>query len=229
MSGWARRFRDRVTSSPAPYPDGTFEACGRRQTELSHRVTTLIDVLYGLVLVTGAESYHRIFTDGRYLHPDQGLPVWIAVVFVYFTTVQSFVDFHLSEEDRPYLLLDEGNRGVDLRRFYLDIVIVGFYSFLLLRCHVLLESAGGDLTAVFIALPAIFALYLLWGRFRDGSATRHYSPRLLKAMLAIYGVLAVAYPLFDPSWVINAAFLAAALVLMVGYRWLNWAQNRVCP
>lgn len=230
----ARRFRGRVTSSPDPYPPvqaDLLAECSRRQADLSHRVTTFIDVLYGLVVVISAESYHQLVTDDKYLHIKRGLPVVLALVFVYFTTIQSFVDFHLSEEDRPYRLLNVNKRGVDLRRFYLDVVIVGFYSFLIFRCHVLLNAPAGDLTAVFVTVPVIFALYILWGWLRDGTIFGSaYSPWLLLSAMGLYVVLAMGYDLlFGSGWVKNAAFLATALVVMLAYRWLNWAQNRVCP
>ena len=211
--------------------------CESRQAEVSRQVTGLIDVLYGLVLVQGAVSYRAIFVEpGEFLHPPRFLPVVAALVLVYFIAVQSYVDFHLAAEGQPYRFLNKGKRRMDLWRFYLDILIVGLYSFLLLKCHPLIGSPDADLRPVFIAIPVIFVLYLLWGALRSGCSPFHgfataqrYSPLLLFVFLVAFVFLAGVYLLLPATWQVNAAFLSAALAIMAGYRWLNWNQNRYCP
>ncbi len=207
----------------------------RRQREISRQLTRLVDVLYALVLVQGAINYRALFTIGdEFLHPARALPVVLALALIYFTAIQSFVDYHLASEDQPYQLLDPdaGNRRVDLWRFYLDIVIVGLYSFLLLKCHVLIAAPGADLTPAFCALPAVFGLYLLWGALRgstnpnpDKNPGQRYRPILLAVCGVLYAVLAAAYIGLADGWLANAIFLGLALLIMVAYRWVNWSQN----
>lgn len=203
-----------------------------RQRDISRQLMVLVDVLYALVLVGGAEGYRSLFTMGdEFQHPSRFLPVVLALVLIYFTTIQSFIDYHLSAEDQPYQLLNKSHRRTDLKRFYLDIVIVGLYSFLLLKSHVLLAHPDADLTPVLWTLPAIFLLFTRWGKLRQKTAeasNQSYSVCLLRFCTLLYGVLALAYTLTSNGWIGNSEFLFAALLIMVFYRWANWRQNRWC-
>lgn len=202
-----------------------------RQRDLSRQLIVLVDVLYALVLVGGAEAYRSLFTMGdEFQHISHFLPVVLALILIYFTTIHSFIDYHLASEDQPYQFLNRLRRRVDLGRFYLDILIVGLYSFALLKSHVLLDSPGADLTPVFLTFPGIFLLFIIWGALRELTAedNQPYSPRLLCLVLAIYFLLAVAYACTSNGWMGNAEFLFAALLIMLLYRWINWRQNRWC-
>jgi hypothetical protein len=215
------------------YTADEVEDCRRRQQELSRQMTRLIDVLYALVLAQGAVYYRSLFTLGdEFSDPSRFLPVTLALVLIYFTAIQSFIDYHFASEDQPYQLLDKDRRRKDLVRFYLDVLIVGAYSFLLLKCHVLLADPGADLTPVFLAIVAIFALYIVWGELRKSTAVpaeRRYAPGLLGVILLLYLALWVAYSRFPSgNWRVNAAFLFAALLIMLIYRWLNWTQTNYC-
>ena len=196
------------------------------QDELSRQLVRLVDVLYALVLVQGAIYYRRIFTIGSFFDdPSRWVPVCLALVLIYFMTVQSFIDYHLAAEDQKYRTLDKAHRVQDLVRFYLDVLIVGSYSFLLLKAHVLIDTSKSDLSAVFWALPAIFLLYYLWGLLRSGFQSP-YSPRLLMVTGGLYLVLAGIYTEESPSSLRNAAAFGAAIFLLLSYRVLNWPQNR---
>lgn len=192
----------------------------------------LIDVLYALVLVGGAEAYRSLFTTGQeFQHPSQFLPVVLALFLVYFTAIHSFIDYHLASEDQPYQFLNTSKRRADLWRFYLDVVIVGLYSFVLLKCHVLLSSPGADLGPVFFAFPAIFLLFIVWGVLRERTSpgsSQTYGVGLLGLCFILYTVLAVAYTVTSNGWIGNSEFLFAAFLLMAIYRWINWRQNRWC-
>jgi len=205
----------------------------QRQRDLSRQLTVLVDVVYALVLVAGAEAYRSLFTTGMMDEPSRFLPVVLALVFVYFTAIHSFIDYHLASEDQPYQFLDKSKRGWDLVRFYLDIVIVGAYSFLLLECHGLLSDPAADIFPMLAALPGIFVLFLFWGWLRGKSAPNSsdkgpYKIALLWVCLALYAILAGIYELVADGWVGNSIFLATALAIMLLYRWINWDQNRWC-
>ena len=215
------------------YTADEVENCRQRQQELSRQMTRLIDVLYALVLAQGAVYYRSLFTlSDEFSHPSRFLPVVLALVLIYFTAIQSFIDYHFASEDQPYQLLDKSRRRKDLGRFYLDVLIVGAYSFLLLKCHVLLAAPAADLAPVFLAYVAIFAFFIVWGELRRSTANppeRRYAPGLLFVALGIYLGLWAAYTRFPSGdWVINAVFLFAALVVMLTYRWLNWTQTNYC-
>jgi hypothetical protein len=202
----------------------------RRQRDLSRQMTVLIDVVYALVLVQGAEAYRSLFTRaGEFEHISAVLPVALALALIYFTAIQSFIDYHFASEEQPYQFLHKTKRKNDLLRFYLDVLIVGLYSFVLLKCHVLLESPGGDLTLAFLTFPAIFLLYIVWGWFRKTAVSgtkQAYSPWLLLLFLGLYGLLTLVYVCTANGWVGNSEFLFAALLLMIAYRLLNWRQKR---
>lgn len=201
-----------------------------RQREVSRQLTQLVDVVYALVLVEGATAYSPLFTRPEEFLGTSWVPVVLALAFIYFTTIQSFVDYHVASENQPYRLLNADKRKADLLRFYLDIVIVGSYSFLLLKCHPLLEHPDANLTPVFAALPGIFILYLVWGRVRRATAdsgSQSYSECLLICFLAAYTALVFAYTqiaVIDATT--NSTFLAIAFMLMGLYRLLNWSQIR---
>lgn len=214
------------------YTTDEVDNCPQRQLELSRQLTRSIDVLYALVLVQGAVNYRSLFTMGdEFSHPSRFLPVTLALILIYFTTIQSFIDYHFASEDQPYQLLNRTNRGRDLARFYLDVLIVGAYSFLLLKCHVLLAAPGADLTPVFVAYAAIFGLYLVWGWLRKSTANpkeQRYSSWLLWLVLIVYGGLWAGYTRISPDWIVNAAFLSGALLVMLVYRRVNWIQTSSC-
>jgi hypothetical protein len=214
----------------APRPSELTAAYGSRQLEMSRRMGDLVDVVYALVLVEGARAYHEVFTiPGEFSDPSRWLPVGTALALIYFTAVQSFVDFHLGAEDQPFQLLRRTGRGRDLLRFYIDIVAVGLYSFLLLKCHVLIASPDANIVWAFAAFPVIFALYIIWGELRkctSRSSAQSYSVDLLLVVLYAYLALIGLYLLLPRTWGTNAACLGIAMALMLSYRWLNWSQNR---
>jgi hypothetical protein len=228
-------LRECLTTEGRKYEETELEDSDKgnsRQRDISRQLTVLIDVLYALVLVGGAEAYRSLFTRGdEFMHPSRFLPVVLALVLIYFTTIHSFIDYHLAAEDQPYQFLNKSKRKTDLKRFYLDVVIVGLYSFLLLKSHVLLTHSDANLTPVFWAMPAIFLLFLWWGRLRQKTApgtNQPYSVRLLRFCTFLYWVLALAYTLTSNGWIGNSEFLVAAFLIMAFYRWANWRQNRWC-
>jgi hypothetical protein len=204
---------------------------GADEKELSRQLVRLIDVMYALVLVQGAINYRRIFTRGDFFdwsHHANFAPVLLALILVYVTAIQSFVDFHLASESNGYgyQIAYPVRRTIDLARFYVDILIVAMYSFLLLRFHVLIDARWADLSVAFWTFPVIFGLYVLWGvlrRLSGGGGS--YSVLLLLGLLVGYAALAIGYELHPGGWERNAICLGIALVLMVFYRMLNWPRR----
>src|SRR4051812_38420856 len=114
------RLKGTLVESGASYER---EEAQPRQLELSRQLTGLVDVLYALVLVEGAVAYRSLFSRGHEFLSWDSMPVLLALVFIYFTTIQSFTDYHLASEDQPYRFLSKARRRTDLWRFYLDVVI----------------------------------------------------------------------------------------------------------
>jgi len=229
-----KSFQEGLTKPGKVYLDSelaTDDNRALRQRDLSRQLIVLVDVLYALVLVGGAEAYRSLFTMGdEFHHLSHFLPVVLALILIYFTTIHSFIDYHLASEDQPYQFLDRLRRRVDLWRFYLDILIVGLYSLALLKSHVLLDDPGADLTPVLFIFPGLFLLFIVWGALRQQTAegNQRYSPSLLYLVFAVYFLLAVTYTCTSNGWFGNAEFLVAALLIMFLYRVVNWRQNRWC-
>jgi hypothetical protein len=203
---------------------------GKLERELSQQLVRLVDVVYALVLVQGAVYYRRVFTNTDYFdHSTRFAPVVLALAFTYFLTIQSFVDYHLAAEDQPYYVLTKPKRAVDLVRFYLDVAIVGSYSLILLKAHVLIKDSAADISDVFWAIVGVFVLYIIWGELRRVTSIekgRPYRPWLLLLTLGLYLALAIVYTQEPGGSLRNSASLAAALGVMLVYRGLNWPQNR---
>ncbi len=125
-------------------------------------------------------------------------------------------------------------RRTELGRVILDFLIMGSYSFLLLRCHALIQHQDANLLAVAIAYVAIYGLYSLWGVLlrrpypAKGEPLRVGLP--LTAM-AVAAVLVILYSFGHPNhWTssqraFNIYFLVAELLLVLGFRKLNWRQQ----
>lgn len=207
--------------------------CAQRELELSRQFTRLVDVIYALVLVQSAINFRAVFTlPEEFLHLRTFLPVLLALILVYVTAIQSFIDYHMAAEDQPYQFLTKKKRAIDLGRLYLDIAIVASFSFMLLKSHVLIYAPAASITPLLVALPIIFVLFLIWGTLRECVAVADassYNPWFIVAFCLIYAVLAEVYILGgSSSWSRNAIFLAIAIGLMVVYRALNWGQNPTC-
>jgi len=222
-------FRDGAEYTPEDVPN-----CKQRQLELSRQMTRLIDVLYALVLVQGAVYYRALFTLSdrfSFSHLGRWVPVLLALALIYFTAIQSFIDYHFASEDQPYQLLDRRYRATDLIRFYCDVLIVGVYSFVLLKCHVLLAAPDSDLLPVMLAFVLIFLLYLVWGRLRrksSGQNDQPFSPALLWLAAGAYVAIAILYAMVPSGWGANSFALGLALAVMLVYRVLNWKQTDYC-
>jgi hypothetical protein len=199
------------------------------ERELSRQLVRLIDVMYALVLVQGAIYYRRIFTRADFFdlsHKANFIPVLLALILVYFTAIQSFVDFHLASETHFYRITLPVTRTVELARFYIDVLIVAIYSFLLLKFHVLIDARWADLSVAFWAFPVIAGLYALWGLLRRlGGGGGPYSLPLLLVLGLAYVVLALTYEDHPGGWERNAICLGIALAVMLLYRMLNWPRS----
>jgi hypothetical protein len=206
----------------------------QREVAISGQVVRLIDLLFGLVIVQAAVTYRSAF---RAHENHASSAVIVALVLVLYTVVRSFIDWHIHMEGNPFQMKTSAARNIFGRtvqirtierwRLYVDFVIVAAYSFLLLRAHVLLAGPGESIQLFFWTFPTIYLLYLVWGELlATTTGEERFSPRLLLAALVVSVILAVLYMTLGETGVgYNALFLSLELLLMLGYRALNWSQD----
>lgn len=196
---------------------------------MSSQLVRLIDLLFALVLVQGAVHYRSVFGVPSHI----GLQVVLALLLVYYTVVRSFIDWHIAMESAPYRIMRSQCRTSELRRVYVDFLIVALYSFMLLKAHVLLTAPDAGLRLFFWSFPVLYALYLVWGWLRARAYhVQQFSERLLVLCLGLSIVLAAAYEaIFGTTAAgrrtVNSVALASALVLMACFRHFNWRQQPV--
>ena len=226
-----------------PTPSNRTEDATRQEKDVSGQLVRLIDFLFGLVIVQGALFYRPILAAGGH----RNVPVIMALALGMYTVVRSFVDWHTLMEHTPYQIMTSSRkelrpwssrslqvRTLELWRLYVDFIIVAAYSVVLLRGHVLLSDPSAGLRMLFWSFPGIFFLYLIWGEFlRLSSGKQQFNEWLLVISLLVSAALAIMYGLaYDGDWfrghgtIRNVGALAIEAAIMMGYRYLNWKQQR---
>lgn len=203
------------------------EAVDKRRA--SDHLVRGVDFLFALTLGQGILLFQPFWTDP--LHENY-IPVALALFAVYFTTFQSFIDWHLAMEKRPYLVTWDLGHWERLRerfRVFIDLTIVIVYAFMLVNATKLLADPGHDLNLFLIGFPLIFLLYTAWHILR----TIRYpnadplTLRLLVASTTGFVVLYIAYRAVEPpSWLSDQAYnnvaLIVAILLTAAYRTTSW-------
>jgi hypothetical protein len=218
-------------------------AMNESENKISARLVELIDVLFALVIVEGALFYRPLLAA----HGHRNAPAVIALALIIYTVVRSFVDWHTSMEFTPYQIITSKKckpiqrmgstlevRTLELWRLYVDFLIVASYSVLLLRAHVLLDEPGAGLRFLFWGFPAVFLLYLLWGRLLGRACGgRQFNKGLLFRVFLAATLLAIAYNVtYDEGWLAghgttrNVIALLLEALIMIVYRFYNWQQQR---
>ncbi len=149
---------------------------------------------------------------------------WLAALAwatVFYTTVDSWIDWHVVMAKRPY---DIGQL-VDRFRIYSDISIAAVYAYLLFTIEPLIGNPNATLFYHLIGYPLAFVLYLTsgflrqWTYGRDASKTQPLVIGFVAytGLLICYNVL-LSFRIFDVAY-LNAIALGVAFLLMFGYRW----------
>jgi hypothetical protein len=204
----------------------------RLEIQVSGQLVGIIDILLGLTLVEGALSFTDLFKSGA----DAPFIAYVGVVLVYYTTIRSFIDWHIAMEVRPYRVLTKCTRTWELSRVLLDFLIMFSYSFLLLRVHALIDLPATDLTSVAIIYVWIYVAYIIWGCLREharaveGLDPKPFGGGLLWSSMVLAIVLLALYLVGrDHRWLgdegLNIALLFSELALMLWYRHKNWRQQ----
>lgn len=182
--------------------------------------------MFALTLGQGILLFRAFWTDPV---DHDHLTVALALAAIYFTTIQSFIDWHQAMEDHPYRVEWREpvlQRTLERLRFAVDFTIVMAYAFLVVNAVPLIENPGSDLDIFLAGFPTVFALYFAWALLRRRRYPGAGRPLAMAVGLAAFGALYIAYRLdlgsfFGNSANENDAFLVAVLVLMAIYRISN--------
>jgi len=188
------------------------------QQRLSDQLVRLVQVFFALVL---AQSLF-LFRDAL-LHPfaEENRIAVLALACVFYTTVASWVDWHVAMAHRPYDTRQHSERF----RVYADVGVSALYAYLLFTVEPLVGKPTGSLTGHLLGYPMVFGLYLVSGflrRWTHGRSASKVKP--LFGGLTAYVILLLLYVLArrvasaDYLGWLNTVVLWAALGLMWGYR-----------
>jgi hypothetical protein len=151
-----------------------------------------VDFLFALTLGQGILLFGDYWRDPL---TSQHLTATVALVTIYVTTIQSFIDWHLAMERDPYRIGWDNkfrDRTGERLRFTTDLLIVATYAFLLLNAVPLITEPDGSLNILLAGFPTVFAFYLLWWILRHQQYPDVGSPLpmvgALIAFLVLYGI-----------------------------------------
>ncbi|MBK5218945.1 MAG: hypothetical protein JJE35_04050 [Thermoleophilia bacterium] len=193
----------------------------------SSHLVRMIDFFFALVLGQGLIR----FADVVEAPFAANVPVWIALVLIYYTVVRSFVAWHAAIETRRYKMSSKV-RTTELWRVYIDVLIVAAYAYMLFCAEPLIEHGGADMHRLLWAFPMLFILYGVWGHFRrvawgdDG-----FNLKILAGFCGLYVLIAAAYTVIPSNTfsisdeTANILVLTVCLVAMGVYRYINFWQE----
>jgi hypothetical protein len=190
----------------------------------SGHLVRLGDIFYALVLVQGILRYEEVFQTPW----NDNAAVILALVTIYYTAIRSFIGWHIAQEARRYRIFASTAKTTELWRVYVDIAIGALYLYMLFSAEALKERADADIGPFLAAFVMLFALYLIWGYLRR-VAWGHdkYASAVLWTFTVLYALLWWAYAHGPEPWsmeTMNVVALVLALLLMMGFRYINWRQ-----
>jgi uncharacterized HAD superfamily protein len=187
------------------------------QQRISDQLVRLVQVLFALVLGQSLLTFKVVLLNP--FAPAHRLAA-LAWLTVFYTTVASWVDWHVTMARRPYDTL----QLIDRFRFYSDVGIAALYAYLLFTIQPLVDDQRATLAYHLLGYALIFVLYLSSGflrRWVHGKAAS--KPKPLFIGLALYVGLLLVYVYLrrsntlEPA-ALNLASIAAAFALMFAYR-----------
>jgi cation transport ATPase len=201
--------------------------------EASQRLVDLIDILFALVL-----GLPVLIGEDVFLHPgSHGAPVMLAYITGYYVVVRSYVDWHIAMEDAPYWIRTSAGRTWELRRVYVDFLIVIAYVMMFLSTRPLLKSPGADIGLFLSVVAVIPVLYLAWGALRRmayGGGHEYLARTMTKAAVALFAVWgAYRFSREHGSWLgghgtlRNDIAITVSLIIVLAYRRANWHEMRI--
>ena len=182
---------------------------------LSDQLVRLVQVVFALVLGQSLVVFKVVLLD----------PVthWLAAFAwssVFYTTVASWIDWHVVMAHRPY----DTRQLLDRLRIYSDVIIAIIYAYLLFTIEPLIDTPRATLAYHLVGYPLVFGFYLASGLLRR----RVHGKRASKPLPMIYACVAYAALWYayvavrTATWldmtVLNGIAIGMAVVLMFGYR-----------
>lgn len=219
-----KKFRNETDELESPLNRETQE---QTEAATSSHLVRMIDFFFALVLGQGLLRYSDVIQAPF----SANIPVWIALVLIYYTVVRSFVAWHAAIETRRYKMMSEV-RTTELWRVYIDVLIVALYAYMLFSAEPLVNNTGADIHGLLWAFPLLFVLYALWGHLRRVAwGGDRFDLRVLRRFCVLYTLIAIAYTAL-PSKTLsisddqaNVLVLSIALLLMALYRYINFSQG----
>lgn len=217
-------FGDERSELESPLPRLTLE---QQEVATSSHVVRMIDFFFAFVLGQGVLRFRETVTAPW----EATIPALLALLTLLYVVVRSFIGWHMAIEERRYRLYSTSVRTTELWRVYIDIAIVLMYAYLLNNAVALQSEPGHDLAPVLWGFPVLFVLYAAWGKLRRVAWGKdEFKLKVLRAFFLAYVGLAAAYSFGPVPFEISREFanslaLAAALLLMIWYRWINFWQG----
>lgn len=207
------------------------EGPGESDVRASGHLVSLIDLLFALVLTLPVVISQDVIRAPWHSNPQ----VCLALVLGYYVVIRSYVDWHVAMEDAPYWIRTGDHKTAELRRVYIDFLIVMIYVLLLLSTEGLSEHPGDDIGEFLALFCFMFALYLSWGALRSFAYGLQHEFRWLTLAVALVGFASIwgAYRVdrdqvrwLHDDTTLNTVALAAAFVTYAVYRRRNWREMR---
>jgi hypothetical protein len=203
------------------------ETLEQAEAATSSHLIRMIDFFFALVLGQGLIRFAEVIKSPF----TANLPVWIALVLIYYTVVRSFVAWHAAIETRRYKMSSEV-RTTELWRVYIDVLIVAVYAYMMFSAEPLIEYRGADIGGLLWAFPILFALYGIWGSLRRAAWGRDgFKLWVLALFCFLYLMIAMGYTMIPSNtWSVddetaNVMVLTISLVAMGLYRYINFSQE----
>lgn len=177
----------------------------------------LVQIIFGFVLAQSLGRY-----DGVVLDPfarEHRLQA-VALAGIYFTTVLSWIDWHLTMSLRPYNFNPKaGKRLSEELRLFSDLFVVSSYAFLLLSVAEIGTARSGDVSRYLVGYVLVYLGYLASGLLRRlayGPVASSVGSIMVFLMLSTGA--AAAYEMGAERGWLNWTAVIFPIVLMITYR-----------
>lgn len=194
------------------------------QAEHSRRLFWVVQTIFSLILAKSLHTFNQCI-----LAPfgDETYVATIGLLFIFGTTLWSWIDFSYTSIVMPYQIDKAGEKC----RFVMDLAIVVLYEYLMLSTHNLVGNNSADIGGIFLGVFFIFGMYFASGLLRIWQhGVRASRLGLIFGFGVAYYLLFLVYHCFRDFFpspaAANVSCLLAAVMLMVIYRLVRAAKRK---